>query len=84
MLWKNDGEIKTWIVFTIFQLKKMLNCEGKKMENKIVMSASKTASSDYFAWFEELKSRYRSSQLKAGLNVNRELLQFNWNLGKDI
>lgn len=50
------------------------------MENEIVISANKTVSSEYVAWFEELKSRYRSSQLKAGLSVNRELLQFNWNL----
>ena len=54
------------------------------MENEIVISANKTVSSEYVACFEELKSRYRSSQLKAGLSVNRELLQFNWNLGKDI
>ena len=54
------------------------------MENKLVISANKIDSSEYVAWFEELKSRYCSSQLKAGLSVNRELLQFNWNLGKDI
>ena len=39
---------------------------------------------DYFAWIGELKQRYRSTQIKAAVAVNTALLEFYWNLGKDI
>lgn len=61
-------------MFLMHCVKKLPLWRKSKMENKIVISASKTDSSDYASWFEELKLRYRSSQLKAGLSVNRELL----------
>ena len=39
---------------------------------------------DYTLWVEELVKRYRRSQIKAAVKVNRELLRYYWELGKDI
>lgn len=39
---------------------------------------------DYTLWVKELVKRYRSSQIKAAIKVNRELLHYYWELGKDI
>ena len=37
---------------------------------------------DYIRWVEDLSVRYRQSQIKAA--VNRELLKYYWELGRDI
>jgi len=39
---------------------------------------------EYFSWIGELKNRYRVTQIKAAVSVNSALLEFYWNLGKDI
>lgn len=39
---------------------------------------------EYFSWIGELKKRYRATQIKAAVSVNTALLEFYWNLGKDI
>ena len=39
---------------------------------------------DYKLWVKELVKRYRSSQIKAAIKVNKELLRYYWELGKDI
>ena len=39
---------------------------------------------DYIQWIKDLSSRYRRSQIKAAVKVNQEMLQFYWELGKDI
>lgn len=39
---------------------------------------------DYIHWVEELSMRYRQSQIKAAVRVNRELLKYYWELGRDI
>lgn len=39
---------------------------------------------EYLQWIEELCRRYHKSQIKAAVNVNRELIRFYWELGKDI
>lgn len=39
---------------------------------------------DYIEWLKEIKSRYRSSQIKAAVKVNSEKLFFNWRLGRDL
>ena len=39
---------------------------------------------DYTQWVEHLSARYRRSQIKAAVKVNREMLQFYWELGRDI
>lgn len=38
----------------------------------------------YLRWIESVKSRYRQSQIKAHLQVNAAVLEFNWYLGHDI
>ena len=38
----------------------------------------------YSLWIQELKERYRLSQIKAAAQVNREMLRFYWSLGRDI
>ena len=39
---------------------------------------------DYLQWVKELYKRYRQSQVKAAVKVNHVVLQFYWELGKDI
>ena len=39
---------------------------------------------DYCQWIGELKMRYRATQIKAAVAVNSALIEFYWNLGKDI
>lgn len=39
---------------------------------------------DYIQWIKELSSRYRRSQIKAAVKVNQEMLEFYFELGKDI
>lgn len=39
---------------------------------------------DYTLWVRELVKRYRNSQIKAAIKVNRELLRYYWELGKEI
>ena len=43
-----------------------------------------TLSAEYKKWLAELKHRYRSMQIKAAVSVNSVLIEFYWNLGKDI
>lgn len=39
---------------------------------------------NYKKWIKDLAKRYRSSQIKASINVNGEMLIFYYSLGKDI
>jgi len=39
---------------------------------------------DYSQWLKDLSSRYRRGQIKAAVKVNQEMLQFYWELGRDI
>lgn len=39
---------------------------------------------DYTQWVEDLSVRYRQSQVKAAVKVNRELIKYYWELGRDI
>ena len=39
---------------------------------------------DYKQWVKALVIRYRQSQIKAAVKVNKEVLRFYWELGKDI
>lgn len=56
------------------------------MEDKaeIITKSSQIMSEEYKNWVSELKTRYRQSQIKAAVKVNSELLQFYWELGRDI
>lgn len=37
-----------------------------------------SANPQYLQWIESVKSRYRQSQIKAHLQVNAAVLEFNW------
>ena len=39
---------------------------------------------DYFAWIADLKQRWRATQIKAAVAVNSALIEFYWDLGRDI
>ncbi len=39
---------------------------------------------EYIAWIHSLKEKFRQVQLKAAVKVNTELLNFYWDLGKEI
>lgn len=39
---------------------------------------------DYTQWVENLSARYRQSQIRASVKVNREMLKYYWELGRDI
>ena len=41
-------------------------------------------SRSYKKWLLDLKQRYQSQQIKAAIQVNRTLLEFYWDLGRDI
>ena len=41
-------------------------------------------SKEYQQWIQELSKRFRRSQIKASVKVNREMLAFYWELGRDI
>lgn len=57
-----------------------------KTKSKAEATASKSAvgSKAYLSWIGELKKRYRATQIKAAVAVNAALIEFYWNLGKDI
>ncbi len=42
------------------------------------------ADTEYVRWIAELAQRYRSSQIKAAIKVNDEMLRFYWSVGEDI
>ncbi len=43
-----------------------------------------TKDKDYIEWLKSLKEKFRQFQLKAAVKVNTELLNFYWDLGKEI
>lgn len=42
------------------------------------------ADNEYIYWIADLQQRYRQSQIKAAVRVNSTLLEFYWQLGRDI
>ena len=53
-------------------------------EPHIVKSHDIHIDADYAEWIADIKSRYRSAQVKAAVKVNAERLLFNWQLGRDL
>jgi len=47
-----------------------------------IMSEIKTT--EYRKWIAELKTKFRQAQIKAAIKVNTTLLEFYWELGRDI
>ena len=42
------------------------------------------ANTEYVQWLSDLKHRYRQSQIKAVVRINQSMLEFYWELGRDI
>ena len=42
------------------------------------------ADKEYVEWLADLKRRYRQSQARAAVRANSEVLEYYWNLGRDI
>lgn len=53
-------------------------------KSKDVRSHDVQFDAEYMAWIGELARRYRSSQIKASIKVNDEMLRFYWSVGEDI
>ena len=62
--------------------------ENKDIQSKdepyVVKSHDIHIDADYADWIADIKSRYRSAQVKAAVKVNAEKLLFNWQLGRDL
>lgn len=39
---------------------------------------------DYLQWVQDLCNRYRQSQIKAAVKVNKEMIRFYYELGRDM
>lgn len=48
------------------------------------MASTEIIGQEYSQWLAQVKDKIRSSQLKAALKVNREMLSLYWYLGKAI
>ncbi len=49
-----------------------------------MMTILEKVDESYLFWIGQIIERYRSSQIKAAVKVNREMLRFYWSLGEDI
>ena len=57
----------------------------KPVPNQFITGdAAVSGNPQYLRWIESVKGRYRQSQIKAHLQVNAAVLEFNWYLGHDI
>jgi len=56
-----------------------LQLEKQKNMNEISITDK-----SYIEWIGKISDRFRKSQIKAAVKVNREALCFYWHLGRDI
>jgi len=52
----------------------------EESQNKVVGSCSMPLDKEYAQWIAELAKRYRSSQIKASIKVNDEMIRFYWSV----
>jgi predicted nuclease of restriction endonuclease-like (RecB) superfamily len=57
---------------------------GNDRQNRASSSAGKSSPDDYLALLTDVKERIRAAQIRAGLSVNRELIQLYWDVGRLI
>lgn len=48
------------------------------------MKLSKRYDSEYTEWLNELKSKIQSTQIKAALSANKEMILLYWEFGKEL
>lgn len=51
---------------------------------QIIKSGNVSIDDNYRAWLQSLKTRLQQSQIKAAVRVNSAMLEFYWELGRDI
>lgn len=51
---------------------------------RVVRSHDIALDKEYIQWIQDIKQRFRNSQIKAAVKVNSEQLLFNWQLGRDL
>ena len=56
----------------------------EESQKKIVGSNHTEFDTEYAQWIAELAKRYRSSQIKASIKVNDDMIRFYWSVGEDI
>ena len=61
-----------------------LTIGGKKIMKDVSEKVLSIFDDDYQNWIDDLKKRYKQSQIKAAIKVNSELIHFYWSLGRDI
>lgn len=61
----------------------MKESENTKMPS-FVYRDGMTADAEYVEWLSDLKQRYRQSRLRTAVRANNEVLEYYWNLGRDI
>ena len=58
--------------------------EDVQMEPTFVCRDKMSADKEYVEWLSDLKRRYKQSQLRTAVKANSEVLEYYWNLGRDI
>ena len=56
----------------------------EKKKNELEKCNAIQMDAEYVQWITELANRYRSSQIKASIKVNDEMIRFYWSIGEDI
>lgn len=70
--------------------KKFVSLPTKASQNISIMSPEFVknngviADNSYIEWLSDVKRRFKSSQIKAAVRVNTEMLSFYWSIGRDI
>ncbi len=54
------------------------------MSPEFVKNNGVIADNSYIEWLSDVKRRFKSSQIKAAVRVNTEMLSFYWSIGRDI
>ncbi len=54
------------------------------MSPEFVKNNGVIADHSYIEWLSDVKRRFKSSQIKAAVRVNTEMLSFYWSIGRDI
>lgn len=58
--------------------------ENKSNKPRVVRSHDVALDREYILWIQDVKKRFRNSQIKAAVKINSEQLLFNWQLGRDL
>ena len=54
------------------------------MSPEFVKNNGVIADNSYIEWLSDVKRRFKSSQIKAAVRVNTEMLSFYWSIGRDL